>query len=375
MNILVASDKFKGSLTAAEACEAIRAGLASGFESRNEAPQIRTLPVADGGDGIAQTLTDALSGEWSTCIVHNALGDRTEAGYGLINDGRVAVIEMAEASGLAQLGNRKKDPWSASTYGTGELIQNATEQGAEKVILGIGGSATIDGGSGMARALGWKFLDFDGTELTNIPATLPDTATIIAPDNPNLPEVIVACDIENPLLGGEDCTRNYGPQKGVEVADFKKFEARIRHLINLLDGDAKSAATEPGSGAAGGLGFGARVFLGATLQSGFDLVADQIQLKEQIEWADVVITGEGRLDAQTDSGKAPAGVLRLCRELEKPAYAFCGSKETGAGSGFVEAMEIQDPELSLEFNMARAAALLEVRALNFANGFSDTEHS
>ena len=375
MNILVASDKFKGSLTAAEACEAIQLGLEEGFSKWDNPPQIRSIPVADGGDGIARTLTDAQAGTWHSCSVHDALGASIEAGYGIVDHGTTAVIEMAEASGLARLEDRGKAPWTASTYGTGELLQDTINQGVKQIILGIGGSATNDGGAGMAQALGWRFLDEKEKEIAEIPSGLPRAVIVTPPVDHDLPEVLVACDVENQLLGPEGCTRIYGPQKGIESSDFERHEARLQHLVDLLGEDATDAAAQPGSGAAGGLGFGAQVFLGAKLRPGFELVASQLDLESHVAWANLVITGEGRLDAQTDSGKAPAGVLHLCREQGKPVYAFCGSKETGAGAGFVEAIEIQDSKLSLEVNMAMAAVLLQSRALNFAEEFSDSDHS
>ncbi|MCG8599532.1 MAG: glycerate kinase [Verrucomicrobiales bacterium] len=368
MNILVASDKFKGSLTATEACRAIRTGLEEGCANWDTPPQIHTLPVADGGDGIAGTLTVAQSGTWRSCSVHDALGSPVEAGYGIVDNGNTAVIEMAEASGLALLGDRKKAPWSASTFGTGELVLDAVRRGVRQIILGIGGSATNDGGAGMALALGWKFLDASGEKVSDIPDGLPRVATILPPEKPVTSEVLVACDVENPLLGPEGCTRIYGPQKGIKSDEFEIHEARLQHLVKLLGNDAARSASQPGSGAAGGLGFGAAIFLNATLRPGFDLVAGQLDLESHISRADLVITGEGRLDAQTESGKAPAGVARLSREHSKEVYAFCGSKEEGAGRGFAGVFEIRNPDKTLAENMASAAALLQASAKEFATG-------
>ena len=204
MKILIACDKFKGSLTAPEACEAVASGISDALGSG--AVEMRQLPVADGGDGMALSLTVAGNGEWITHQVSNALGQPVEAGYGMIKNGRVAVIEMAEASGLAQLDATSLDPWNATTFGTGELILDATNRGVETIVLGIGGSATNDGGTGMASALGFQFLAETGHALDAIPAELEKVASIVAPDNPDLPEITVACDVTNPLLGPSGCS-------------------------------------------------------------------------------------------------------------------------------------------------------------------------
>lgn len=363
MNILVASDKFKGSLTAVEACAAVEAGLRDAFPGRFT---IQTLPVADGGDGLSQTLTDAKGGVRKTCRVRDALGETTEAGYGWLDDGRIAVIEMAEASGLAQLGSREKDPWRASTFGTGELILDAIRQGAEEIILGIGGSATNDGGSGMAQALGFRFLDGEGKEIHDIPLQLSEARTIEPPSDRQWPKILVACDVENPLLGQDGCTRVYGPQKGILEQDIAKHEARLEHLVSLLGDEAKQAATLRGSGAAGGLGFGGMLFLHGELVPGFALVSGLLDLESHITRADLVITGEGRIDRQTGQGKAPAGVARLAKANGKPVYAFCGILEEGAGEQFDECTGIRDPGLSMEENMNEAPRLLREAAEKFA---------
>jgi len=233
MKILIASDKFKGSLTAPEACEAIRKGIIEAMES--EALEIRLLPVADGGDGMAYSLTAADDGEWITVGVKNALGQPTEASYGIIEDGRLAVIEMAEASGLAQLDPASLDPWNASSYGTGELIRDATERGVEHIALGIGGAATNDGGAGMAQALGFQFFNSENELLSSIPAELNNVSRIASPTNLNLPKIIVACDVTNRLLGPSGCTDVCGPQKGIEPESLSIHEERLFHLVQLTN--------------------------------------------------------------------------------------------------------------------------------------------
>lgn len=360
MIVLIACDKFKGSLTAGEACDAIRTGLLSTVSA--SPCEIRTLPVADGGDGIARTLTEALSGEWVTAPVSNALGEPVTAGYGLLDRGQSAVIEMAEASGLARLRGRQ-DPWQANTFGTGELVRDAMAAGVRKVILGIGGSASNDGGTGLARALGWKFRDARGREITDLPRSLSQVAEIVPPQPRELPEVVVACDVVNPLLGPDGATRIYGPQKGILENDFAKHESGLSHLVTLLR--AGKAAATPGAGAAGGLGFGCLVFLGATLTPGFDLVSKILDLENAVAAADLVITGEGKLDLQSLEGKAPYGVANLARKHGKRLVTFCGVKgDEGLESQFGEIIEIRNPAESTADNIAKGRGNLIAAAMD-----------
>ncbi|MDF1754998.1 MAG: glycerate kinase [Verrucomicrobiales bacterium] len=356
MKILIASDKFKGSMTAGEACRAISRGVARAGD------EIRIVPVADGGDGMARALTDAQSGEWIEMEVQGPLGEPVLAGYGLLDDGATAVIEMAEASGLAILGSQPLDPWRASTFGTGQLICDAMERGVGKVLLGIGGSATNDGGTGMAKALGYRFFNGEGEELEELPERLGELARIEAPAGiESFPEVVVACDVTNPLLGPQGCTAVYGPQKGIIPSDSDAQESRLKQLVSVTDGE--SFAEEPGSGAAGGLGFGAKVFLKAKLVPGFDLVADVLNLPEAIEWADLVITGEGKIDGQSLQGKAPAGVAALARNYRKRVVAFCGLLGEGDFSTYFDQIwEIDRGALSVEESMQQGDSLLEKTA-------------
>ncbi|NLT71807.1 MAG: glycerate kinase [Verrucomicrobiaceae bacterium] len=365
MKILVASDKFKGSLTAAEACAAIAAGLLEG--SPDAAHEIRCLPIADGGDGIADTLTRAKNGTWIRREVHGPLGKKVTAAYGLLDGGKTAVIEMAAASGLALPGETRRDPLRASTYGTGELLRDAIARGVGEVLLGIGGSATNDGGSGMALALGYRFYDSAGNALTGPPADLDRLARIEPPDTSSFPEVIVACDVSNPLLGPRGCTAIYGPQKGITPETFSLHENRLARLVAATGERGKAAADTPGAGAAGGLGFGAMVFLGATLVPGFDLVATRIGLADAVSWADLVVTGEGRLDHQSLEGKGPGGVVALARAAGKSTAAFCGSLENRAlEANFGPVVEIGVPQLPLTANLARGGEHLRAAARAFA---------
>ena len=317
--------------------------------------------MADGGDGMAGTLTDALGGEWRKVQVSGPLGAPVQAGYGLIENGKTAVIEMAEASGLALLGESVKDPWSASTYGTGQLISDAIARGAQKVILGIGGSATNDGGTGMALALGYRFLDVEGNEVSSLPADLESVVRIEHPLSTEFPEVTVACDVVNPLLGPNGCTRIYGPQKGILPSDSEKHEARLEHLCSLFGNSGTPSAQVAGSGAAGGLGFGSLVFLNARLVPGFDLVSNVLNLEEQVRWADIVVTGEGKIDAQSLEGKAPAGVASLAKKHGKKVLGFCGLRSDGdLGDCFDRIYEIEKGDRSVEESMREGEELLKL---------------
>jgi glycerate kinase len=324
MRVLIAPDKFKGSLSASQAAAAIRAGV------RHNHPdwEIDVLPIADGGEGTAQLLTHALKGRWLHAAVTDALGRPVTAGFGLalVDDRNVALLEMSAASGIALLDKSELDPWRASTFGTGQLILAAMDAGAEKIIIGIGGSATNDGGSGMARALQFEFLDDNDPEpIQIIPSDLMRTSEILYSMELDLPEIIVACDVENPLLGENGATRIYGPQKGVTLDQIDHHEQRLTHLANLVTADlGVDFRNTPGAGAAGGLGFGLLSFCEASLQSGFDLVAKTIHLQEKIAAAELVITGEGGLDAQTLMGKGPAGIARMAKAAGTKVIAFGG---------------------------------------------------
>jgi glycerate kinase len=370
LRLLVASDKYKGSLSGPEACAAIAAGMREALGA--ESVEIRQLPVADGGEGMARSITEAKGGEWIKERVDDPLGRPVLAGYGLFDDGGgpTAVMEMAEASGLWRLSPAERDPWRATTRGTGQLMRRAIESGAGRILLGIGGSATNDGGVGLAEALGVAFLDGEGRMVRDLPAGLASVRRIDRTGAIPLPPVIVACDVTNPLLGPDGCTRIYGPQKGVEDTDLGRHEERLRHLVTLAGERGESAAQVSGSGAAGGLGFGCLVFAGASLRPGFALVAEVLGLEPEIAWADVVITGEGRLDAQTLQGKAPAGVADLARRLGKPVVAFAGIVEETAREVLAERFDFFAPldagGRSVSESMRQAAALLRATAARHA---------
>ena len=360
MKILIAPDKFKGSLPADE----VAAIIADGFRDADASAECRILPIADGGEGTARILTSALDGRWVPCMVEDALGHEVEAGFGLIagEEETLAVIEMSSASGLALIPENERNAWKASTFGTGQLMVAAMDAGADRIIVGLGGSATNDGGSGMARALGYEFLDSEGQPLEDIPGDLDKAAEILYSLERDMPEVVAACDVDNPLLGERGAIAIYGPQKGVQPEEAARFESRLRHLADLVEKDLHNdPREEPGAGAAGGLGFGLLAFCEAELESGFDLVSGVLGLEEAIREADLVITGEGKLDEQTLMGKGPGGVAKMAKASGKPVIGFCGraAEEEKLAALFDAVFPISDGTIPVEESMSRGAELLK----------------
>lgn len=365
MRVLIAVDKFKGSLTAGEVAAAVAAGLRRwGF-----AGEIDLCPIADGGEGTTEALVGALGGRWIEAAAQDALGRPLTARYGLVSTdrGTLAVMEMSAVSGLALVADLPPDPRAASTFGTGLLLRDAAGQGAARILIGIGGSATNDGGMGMAQALGLRFLDERGAEVGELPARFEEVARLLPPENAlALPAVEVACDVDNPLLGPSGATRVYGRQKGVREDEMAFFEARLERLADLTGRDlGRDPRAVAGAGAAGGLGFGLMAFCGARLAGGFDLVAEAVGLRDKIRAADVVITGEGRMDSQTLCGKGPVGVARLARALGKRVIGIAGAVERGAGleAEFDLLLAAKPEAMPLAEAMARGAALVEAAAV------------
>lgn len=350
MRVLIAMDKFKGCLTAVQAGEAVARGLAKALPEA----QMMQCPIADGGEGFTDTLVAALSADWVKVPVLDAIGRPVVARYGLTKDG-VAVMEMSAASGLAMVSDQPLQPEIASTFGTGQMMRDALERGARKIMIGIGGSATNDGGRGMAEALGFVFTN-EG---------------IVTPELPTC-EVVVACDVDNPLLGEKGATRVYGAQKGVQ--DFTWFESRMRALADqVMASLGVDHRDEPGAGAAGGLGFGLMSFCGARLMSGFDLVAGITGLEAHLQGADLVITGEGKVDGQTLHGKGPAGVAALARAQGKPVVAVAGMVEDSEAvrARFDLALAAKPEAMPLDEAMARGAELIEETVAQHAAQFRE----
>ncbi len=304
MKILIAPDSFKGSATSIQAADAIGKGIHMVFP---EAELIK-IPVADGGEGTVEALTESMSGEVVSKRVKNPLGEIIDAEYGIL-PGDVAVIEMASASGLTLIPENKRTPLAASTFGTGELIKDALDKGCREIILGIGGSATNDAGTGMAKALGYRFLNSSGAELDEGGGALLDLAEI---DDSKVDERIkgtnflVACDVTNPLTGPEGASNIYGAQKGAAPEEIKHLDAALGRLAGVVNRKySGNNETIPGSGAAGGLGYGLMEFCGGKLQSGIEIILDLIKFDSFLDGVDLVISGEGRIDGQSIYGKVP----------------------------------------------------------------------
>ena len=329
LRIAVAPDSFKGSMTALAAAEAVECGLRRVLANL----LVRKIPMADGGDGTVQAIIDATGGRFVRAAVHDPLGRAMSARYGLAAGGRTAVIEMAAASGLVLLRPSERNPLKTTTRGTGDLVRAALRRDAKKVLVGIGGSATNDGGMGMAHALGIRFLDARGRELPEGGGALGRLARIDASRRLaaiGRARIEVACDVDNPLTGPRGATRIYARQKGATAAMIRTLEANMKHFAQIVHRDLGiDVSGMPGAGAAGGLGAGLMAFLGAALRPGVDMVSDAIGLRRKLAGCDLVITGEGRTDGQTVFGKAPMGVLREARELGIPVVLIAGS--TGEG--------------------------------------------
>lgn len=331
MNITIAIDSFKGSLSSMEAGQAVAEGIRRVMPSA----EIRIRPLADGGEGTTEALTAGLGGELKSLTVTGPLGRPVTASYGLIRERKMAVLEMASAAGLTLISQEERNPLEATTYGVGEMIRDAIGEGCRHFLVGIGGSATNDGGTGMLSALGFQFLDSEGQPIPLGAKGLENLARISA-ENARLElsqcSFHIACDVTNPLCGENGCSAVYGPQKGADPEMIRQMDQWMERYGDLAARTFPAADKEaPGAGAAGGLGFAFLTFLNGSLESGVGMVLKEINLKDDIRDADLVITGEGRLDAQTVMGKAPIGVAHLAKEYGKPVIAFSGAVTREAG--------------------------------------------
>ena len=361
MRIVLAPNAFKGSLTAVEAAEAMAEGVRRVLPDAD----VVSIPIADGGDGTVEALVAATGGSLHRLRVRGPLGQPVEASYGLIDGGAVAVVEMARAAGLALVPPDRRDPRSTTTFGVGELLQHAHDRGARRFIVGIGGSATNDGGAGMAQALGYHLLDAQGQELAVGGAALAGLDRIhVGGVHSDWSDsaVEVASDVTNPLTGPTGASAIYGPQKGATPEMVRELDVALGRLAAVIRRDlGRDVETLPGAGAAGGLGAGLVAFTGATLRPGADMVMDAVHLDDRLRGADLVLTGEGRLDSQTVRfGKGPAGVARRARAAGIPVVAIAGSVADHA-----EVLEVFDgleatvvSGTTLEEAMTRARPLL-----------------
>ena len=363
MNILIAPDSFKDCLSAREVASALGRGIQKIIPDAS----ISILPMADGGEGTVESVIDATRGELLRLKVMDPLMREVPSFYGITGDGETAVIEMAAASGIELLKGDERDPWITSTFGTGQLIRDALDHGVKKILLGIGGSATNDGGTGMAQALGVQF----GGKFGNLPVqgggALGEVEKIYMEGlDPRIhaTEIIVACDVSNPLTGPQGASHVYGPQKGANGVMVEKLDRNLVHLAELIqDQLGKEISEYPGAGAAGGLGGGLMAFLNADLVGGFDMVAGVCRLREKIREADLIITGEGKMDAQTRFGKTPFGVAQMALKLGKPVIGVAGTLDEDASLlyelGFDLLMPIQEKPGKLESSLKNGEQLLE----------------
>ncbi len=329
MKILVAPDSFKGSLSAVEICNITEAVAKEIFPSC----EVVKLPVADGGEGTVESILDTLSGKSMEIEVANPLGKKITSNYGIFNNDK-AIIEMASASGLPLIEKYKRDVLNSNTYGTGELILDAIKNGAKKIYLGIGGSATNDCGIGCLSALGVKFLDANNNLVDPVPANFKNIVDI---DNSSMEkgvletEFVIMCDVKNPLLGKDGATYIYGKQKGIEENDMPVHEDGIAYISKLIEDKTKvSIANREGCGAAGGLGAGLLAFTNASMQSGVETILEILEFQEKLNGANLVITGEGRMDNQSAFGKVAFGVGSLSKANNVPCIAVVG----GLGDGY-----------------------------------------
>jgi glycerate kinase len=375
VRILIAPDKFKGALSAREVAENIAAGLREVLPDA----EIDIVPMADGGEGTAEVISNALGGSWLKCNAHDPIGREIEARYGWVDKNKIAVMEMSEAAGMRLLTENERDPLRATTFGVGEMILTAQRRGAADIILGLGGSATNDGGFGMARALGFRFFtNKRARELRSAVGELSKLEQIDQPRKLSSPRILAVADVRNPLLGKNGATRIFGPQKGVTPDEIEKLERALAKLAEVV---AKQFGFDYrdklGAGAAGGLGFGLMSFCGATIRPGFDVVAESVGLEAKMKDVDLVITGEGSLDRQTLEGKTPAGVARLARKLGKRVFAMVGrvTEDREARELFDGVYQNARAGLSQEENMKKAAELLRENARELAKAIFRDFHS
>ncbi|WOE77103.1 glycerate kinase [Pseudomonas protegens] len=370
MKIIIAPDSFKDSLSAEGVAHAIALGLADVWPDA----ELRQCPMADGGEGTVESILAACDGQLRCHRVQGPLGATVEARWGWLPQSHTAIIEMAEASGLQLLALDQRDACNSGTFGTGELIQAALEAGAQRIILAIGGSATNDGGAGALQALGLKLLDRQGQVLPRGGLALADLAGIeLDGMDPRLAQVRfeIAADVNNPLCGEQGASAIFGPQKGASPQQVQALDQALGHFADLCaEVLPKDVRNEPGSGAAGGLGFAAKAFLGAQFRPGVEVVAELVGLEQAVRGADLVITGEGRFDAQTLRGKTPFGVARIAQEQGVPVIVIAGTLGEGYqqmyAHGVDAAFALTSGPMSLEQACREAPRLLRERAADIA---------
>nr|WP_315393806.1 glycerate kinase [uncultured Duganella sp.] len=370
MKIVIAPDSYKESLSALAVANAIEAGFREIFPDA----QYVKVPVADGGEGTVQAMIDASGGRLVQLRVRGPLGEPVDAFYGVTGDGATAVIEMAAASGLELVPPALRDPLRTTSYGTGELIRDALDAGARRFVLGVGGSATNDGGAGMVQALGGRLLDAAGRELAPGGAALATLARIdLSALDARINDCVfdVACDVSNPLVGPQGASHIFGPQKGATAAMVEQLDAALRHYADVIARDLhRQVADVPGAGAGGGIGAAMLVFLGGRLRPGSEIVTAAVGLDAAVADADLVITGEGRVDGQTIHGKTPVGVARVAQRHGKPVIAIAGCLGSCAAAvhehGIDAVFGAVSRPCTVEQALAEAALNVRVSARNIA---------
>lgn len=374
MKIVIAMDSFKGSLKAAEACQIIADALS---ESLPDA-QVTIKPMADGGEGTAEAMMKAAGGTWRPQTVMGPLPDmQVEAGFVWFDRDRSALVEMASASGLEMLTKQQMNPLLTTTFGTGQLIKAAAEHGAERIMLAVGGSATVDGGTGAATALGWRFLDGGGCDIPLGGGSLGGIMTICEPFDLDLPPVVVLCDVDNPLCGPDGAAAVYGPQKGATPEMVEQLEAGLANLAEVVRRNlGLEIENVPGTGAAGGLSAGAIAFMNAELVSGVETVIACYDLKAELESADWVITGEGSFDEQSLSGKVVSGIIDAASESGARVAVMAGqvnlSEDQWQQAGIATAIATAPPDMLLTDAIRDSHRLLRLATERFAQQCMDT---
>ena len=367
MKVVVAIDSFKGSLSTFQSGEAVGVGVRRVFENA----EIAVCPLADGGEGTVAAIVSGCGGEMRSVTATDPLGNKISCEYGLVSKTATAVIEMSAAAGITLVPPEKRDPMVTTTYGVGEIIADAVARGCRKFIVGIGGSATNDGGVGMLSALGFEFLDKNGTPIERGARGLADLCEIKT--DKALPELSecefhIACDVKNPLCGANGCSAVYGPQKGATPETVSLMDGWLNDYARLTQTvRPESDQSYPGSGAAGGMGFAFMSYLGGRLESGIELVIDVTGIEEILKTADVVVTGEGRLDGQSCMGKAPIGIARAAKKYGKPVIAFSGCVTP-------DARECNENGIDAFFPILRTPCSLEdaMNIENASNNLADT---
>jgi glycerate kinase len=367
IHLLIAMDSFKGSASSLEVASFVKAGV---LRVQTDA-QVTIVPVADGGEGTVEALVAGLEGRFETVSVSDPLGKPVLAKFGIVH-GNQAVLEMAAASGLTLIAERDRDPFKTSTFGTGEMLLGALEKGVERVFIGLGGSATNDGGVGMAQALGISFLDKAGREIGPGAAGVANLNSIHFEGlNPRVREVEITAltDVNNPLCGENGASRTFGMQKGASPENLEKLDKILRRLADVVEQTTgKDFSRIPGAGAAGGLGFGLLSFCGAAIQPGIETVLDLIQIDKHLKTADCVITGEGRMDNQSLLGKAPVGIALRAKKYGLPVIAIVGSRDINLDevhkAGIDLVLDIINAPMSLKEAMENTPALAQLAGEN-----------